>query len=366
MKSWPLTNYKDILAAVKKFDERKYAGTRNFIDGDVSRLSPYISRGCISTKLVFDAIVTKNPKAARGKFVQELLWRDYFQRLLQERPDLKNTPVKNKSDNGKPKMPKAVYDANTGIDAVDEAILELYETGYMHNHFRMYTAALCCNMARFGFQVPGTWLYYHLLDADIASNFASWQWVSGHLTNRKYIANQDNINRYSKQEQRGTFLDKSYEDLERMRVPKVLSGAIEPHLSTKLPNTDLPKLKHSSASLYTIYNLDPKWHARKKCDRVLILEPAHFEQYPIGEKVLDFILKLSENIKGLQLYCGSFADLSKANPNMTFTAKEHPILQFENAIVEPRDWIVPEVSGYFQSFAQYYQACLPYLIERSK
>ena len=93
MENWPLTSNAEILEAVEQFDDRKYAGTRNFIDGGVSRFSPYISRGVISTKDVFEALVKKNPKAIRGKFVQELLWRDYFQRLLQARPELAEVPV---------------------------------------------------------------------------------------------------------------------------------------------------------------------------------------------------------------------------------------------------------------------------------
>lgn len=152
MSKWPLTDYDKIVAAVNEFDESKYAGTRNFIDGHVSRFSPYISRGCISTKMVFEAVVKRNPKAARGKFVQELLWRDYFQRLLQARPDLFENGVQNpKPARRKSGLPKAVWNAKTGIIALDDAIQELYDTGYMHNHFRMYTAALCCNIAKHKF-----------------------------------------------------------------------------------------------------------------------------------------------------------------------------------------------------------------------
>lgn len=363
MESCPITNYDDILKAVKSFDERKYAGTRNFIDGHVSRFSPYISRGCISTRTVFEAIIKKNPKAARGKFVQELLWRDYFQRLLQARPNLDEVPVKAIKQRRKKGMPASVRDAKTGVDGIDQAIATLYETGYMHNHFRMYTAAVCCNIGNFEFQTAGRWLYYHLLDADVGSNFASWQWVSGHLTNKQYIANQENINRYSRIEQHGTFLDKPYPELEHMRIPTVLAKGVSPRLTTELPKTEFPALTADPVLLYTFYNLDPKWHARKKCNRVLILEPSHFKAYPISKKVLDFTLKLARNIKGLKVFVGEFSALKSRYPDLEFCSKEHPILRFDTAKVDARDWIVPEVEGYFQSFSKYYLKCLPYLVK---
>ena len=362
MHNWPLTKYSEIIAAVREFDEHKYAGTRNFIDGNVSYLSPYISRGCISTKVVFLEIIKKNPKAVKEKFVQELLWRDYFQRLLQAKPDLHQVPIreaKNKISNDE--MPEAVYNAATGIVAIDKAILTLYESGYMHNHNRMYVAAVCCNIGKYAFQKPAKWLYYNLLDADIASNFASWQWVAGHLTWKTYIANQENINRYSREVQEGSFLDKTYEELEHMDVPPVLSKGINPHLHTNLPTTKIPMLDENPVLLYTFYNMDPEWHSDKNYNRVLIFEPSHFGEYPVSEKVLNFTLELSENIAGIQIFSGEFSELTNAYPHNQFIVKEHPILTFADATVEERDWIVPEVTGYFQSFSKYFLKCLPYL-----
>ena len=360
---WPSTDYQQIIRDVNSFDERKYAATRNFIDGYVSYFSPYISRGCISTKMVFDAVIKKNPKAVRGKFAQELLWRDYFQRLLQAKPDLDTIAVnESKIKTRTREMPKAVIDATTGIDAIDDAINALYKTGYMHNHFRMYTAALCCNIGKHDFCDPGKWLYYHLLDADIGSNFASWQWVAGHLTWKTYIADQNNINRYSRKTQQGTFLDKPYPQLDCMAVPEILLEKGMPPLHTNLPEAELPKLDDAPILLYTFYNLDPQWHSRKKCSRVLILEPSHFSKYPVSDKVLEFTMALAKNIPDLKIFTGEFNDLTTAYPNQAFTAKEHPILKFKGVIAESRDWIVPEAEGYFRSFSKYYLACLKHLL----
>ena len=53
------TNYKDIIKRVENISPKKYCKNRNFIDGDVTYLSPYISRGVISTKLIYDICIKK-------------------------------------------------------------------------------------------------------------------------------------------------------------------------------------------------------------------------------------------------------------------------------------------------------------------
>lgn len=356
------TAFQDIVAAVKNFDETAYAATRNFTDGAVSRLSSYISRGCISTRFIFETVVAKNPEATKGKFVQELLWRDYFQRLLQAQPNLYEKPVRPEaSTSSRNGIPIAVLNAASGITAIDRSIQQLYETGYMHNHFRMYVAALCCNTAKCDFSVPARWMYYHLLDADIASNYGSWQWVAGHLTGKSYVANQENINHYSRSTQHRTFLDTTYEKLTQLPIPDILSEHTTPILETLLPETPLPKLNENPVLLYTCYNLDPHWYKNDDYNRVLILEPSHFRRFPVSEKVLDFILTLATNIPDLRIYCGPFSELKVAYPTHRFICKEHPLLVFTDSEAESRDWIVPEVTGFFSSFSKYYQKCLKHL-----
>lgn len=116
----------------------------------------------------------------------------------------------------------SIINATTGIEGIDSAIKQLYQTGYMHNHCRMYTAALVCNIAKSHWYHPAQWMYYHLLDGDWASNACSWQWVAGANSSKKYYTNQENINKYTHTNQRNTYLDKSYEEIESMQSPTAL------------------------------------------------------------------------------------------------------------------------------------------------
>ena len=193
------TNYNSILERVHQINPMEYGKSRNFVDGAVTYLSPYISRGVISVKKVQDSVLEKGyPKASIEKFLHELAWREYFQRVWQAKGETLFGDLKqSQSDVMHQQMIKAIAKAKTGITTIDKLILEFYKTGYMHNHVRMYVASITCNIGKAHWSVPAQWLYYHLLDSDLASNTCSWQWVAGSFSSKKYYCNQENINRYT-------------------------------------------------------------------------------------------------------------------------------------------------------------------------
>ncbi|MGA1048830.1 MAG: FAD-binding domain-containing protein, partial [Minisyncoccia bacterium] len=139
------------------------------------------------------------------KLLFELAWKEYFLRVWENKMDDIWTDLKHPASYSNTQIPSNIVDANTGINTIDSAIEELYQTGYMHNHARMWTASLVTNIAKSYWKIPSQWMYYHLLDGDIASNTLSWQWVSGTFSSKKYFANQENINKYSKTNQYNTF-----------------------------------------------------------------------------------------------------------------------------------------------------------------
>ncbi|MBD0777611.1 hypothetical protein HPE56_07385 [Maribacter sp. ANRC-HE7] len=202
------TSYNEVLQRLQKIDPLAYRATRNFIDGKVTYLSPYISRGVISTKQVLASVLKRGYTPEKiEKFIQELAWRDYWQQIWIAKGnaidlDLKQAqhPVTNTD------LSSAIINGKTGIEAIDTAITDFYRTGYLHNHVRMYVASLACNIAKSHWKFPAHWMYYHLLDADWASNALSWQWVAGANSNKKYVANQENVNKYCHTDQRGTAL----------------------------------------------------------------------------------------------------------------------------------------------------------------
>lgn len=356
---FPLS-YVEILQRIRAIDPVKYGSSRNYINGAVTYLSPYISRGVITTKFILSEVLKKGYKPAQiEKFIQELAWRDYWQQLWIAEGHLINEDLKH------PQKPvsnrlisKSIVDANTGVEALDNAIKLLYKTGYMHNHLRMYTAAVACNMGYIHWKVPAQWMYYHLLDADWASNALSWQWVSGANANKKYVANQDNINKYCFSTQKNTFLDVPYEAFASMEIPEILKETHEIELKTPLPNPVSIEIDSALPTcIYNFYNLDPLWKKGVSANRILLLEPSHFEAYPVSQKTIDFILNISkENIDSVQVYVGEFNTLKTDYKLNNIYYKEHPLSQHYQGTEESRDWMF-EVKGYYPSFFSFWKKC---------
>jgi len=352
------TNYLAILEKLDKIDPIKYGQSRNYIDGAVTHLSPYISRGVISTKQVLTYVLKKGYNISEiESFVKELCWRDYFQRVAQTKDlniEIKHTqtPISNYE------FPSNILNATTGIEGLDTAIQQLYKTGYMHNHCRMYIASLVCNIAKSHWHHPAQWMYYHLLDGDWASNSCSWQWVAGANSNKKYYANQENINKFTYTNQVNTFLDNSYEALEIIDTPTNLINTELFSFELELPNSNIIQFNTELPTyIYNYYNLDPLWHKDKIGNRILLLEPNFFAKYPISSKCIEFMLALGDNIPNLQIYTGSFTsliDIYKVNTEHIYY-KEHPLNLGYTGNIDERDWIEEEISGYYPSFFSYWK-----------
>lgn len=365
-----VTDYALILQKLQRIQPVKYAKTRNFINGAVTYLSPYISRGVISIKQVQQAVLSNGHKPYEiEKFLQELAWREYYQRVWQAKGDAIFSDIKQpQPDVIHNQMVSAIANASTGITAIDAQIKHLYATGYMHNHGRMYVASIACNIAKAHWLQPARWMYYHLLDGDMASNNCSWQWVAAAFSSKKYYCNQENINKYTFSHQQHTFLDAPYHVLPVMPVPAALQSASTLQLQTPLPVTTLPVIDTTKPTLlYNAYNIDPLWRREEDANRVLLLEPSHYHQYPVSKNVITFIINLAKNIPGIQVYCGEVAALqavySAATPaaGNAFVSKEHPLYLHYPGIKDTRDWLYPQVTGYYPSFSAYWKQCERYV-----
>ena len=358
------TSYALILERLSRVNPIKYAKTRNFINGDVTYLSAYISRGVISVAQIKEAVLQKGYKPYEiEKFLQELAWREYYQRVWQVKKEELFADLKQpQPDFLHYQIPAAIVHASTGIQVIDDQINTFYSTGYLHNHIRMYLAAMVCNNAKSHWLKPAQWMYYHLLDGDLASNSCSWQWVAGSFSSKKYYCNQENINKYTSTSQVQTFLDHSYEHIATMPVPNALEAITKIDLKTNLPQTEVPKLDTSKPTLlYNSYNLDPLWRASENVNRVLLLEPSHFHKYPVSEKVIDFIIALSKNMDGIIIYAGEVDALIKQYENAdliisnTFISKKHPAFEYYPGIKDSREWMFPSTEGYYLSFFSFWK-----------
>ena len=349
-------SFEGIIKRIQRVDPIEYGKSRNYLSGAVTHLSPYISRGLISTKQIFDSVLKREYAIDEVEsFLKELAWRDYWQQIWLARGSEINSDIRNPQPRAdRAGVPVNIISGQTGIQAIDRGIAEFYKTGYLHNHLRMYIASLATNLGRCAWIQPAQWMYYHLLDADWASNALSWQWVCGAKSNKLYFANQENINKYCNTNQTQTFLDVSYEEIETLGITKELQELEVFELTTKLPVTTFPTIQNGDTCfIYNFYNLDPMWRKDEGGARVLLLEPSIFEKYPVSERSIQFCLDIAkENIPNLQIYVGEFKDLQRV-PEVKFIFKEHPLNTYDG-IQDEREWI-SNVKGEYPSFFAFWK-----------
>lgn len=347
----------ELIEQVSRIDVTSYGKTRNYLDGEITKLSPFISRGLLSTKEVAEIILSKYSFKEAEKFLQQVLWREYFYKVWEFHGDEVFNDLEKAQENCHYKnIPDSVLAFYTGIEALDKGVQDLYKTGYIHNHMRLYLASLIVNIGCYHWLFPAKWMYYHLLDGDIASNMLSWQWVSGTGSKRKYYANQDNINHFSKTNQLGTFLDKDYEELVAMEVPTVLKENYPLQLNTILPDIDFTHFRDDEkVVVHNSYTLNPEiLKGEEKVKHVLLLEPDHYEKYPVSSKVLDFTMALAKSeFENIVIRVDNFASLKQAYPKTEFHFEEHITTQHYSGVCYPKS-ILSEQEAPLGSFFKFW------------
>ena len=190
---------------------RHYAAQRNRDPGpgerdNVSLLSPYIRHRAITEHEVIAKVLAHHSPKAAEKFVQEVFWRTYWKGWLQMRPQVWRSFLDERDieqarlarDNGLREAVAAAEAGRSGVEGFDHWARELVETGYLHNHARMWFASIWIFTLRLPWTLGADFFMRHLLDADPASNTLGWRWIAGIQTPGKtYQASADNIARFT-------------------------------------------------------------------------------------------------------------------------------------------------------------------------
>jgi deoxyribodipyrimidine photo-lyase len=165
-----------------------YAEERDRPDLDyTSRLSPHLHFGEVSARQVWHAVndAAQAAGASRGAaaFLRQLFWREFSGHLLYLYPEMPAVPLKGEFE----RFPWLMDDEHlrawqrgcTGYPIVDAGMRELWATGWMHNRVRLIVASFLVKNLLIPWQQGARWFLDTLVDADLANNSASWQWVAG-------------------------------------------------------------------------------------------------------------------------------------------------------------------------------------------
>lgn len=161
----------------------RYDATRNLpgIPG-TSGLSPSLRFGEISPRQLWHAARAAGV-TGDATFLKEILWREFAYHLLWHRPELPEAPLQPSFANfpwqPDDKLLRAWQRGMTGYPIVDAGMRQLWRSGWMHNRVRMVTGSFLVKHLLQPWQAGEAWFWDTLLDGDLASNAASWQWVAG-------------------------------------------------------------------------------------------------------------------------------------------------------------------------------------------
>ena len=177
-------------AAHKRFDQFIEEGLSSYKEGRnvpskpyVSRLSPHIHFGEISSNQLWYSVRSIGDDKNIEHFCSELGWREFSYSQLFHNPELPKKNLQSKFDafpwNEDESLLTAWKKGNTGIPMVDAGMRELWQTGYMHNRVRMIVGSFLVKNLRLHWHHGERWFWDTLFDADLANNSASWQWIAG-------------------------------------------------------------------------------------------------------------------------------------------------------------------------------------------
>jgi deoxyribodipyrimidine photo-lyase len=164
----------------------KYSVLRNRPDvTGTSRLSPHIHFGEISPRQIWVAIKNSQKILENNNevYLRQLIWRDFAYHLLFHWPDFPDEPFRKEFNRFPWKKESQLLQAwkqgNTGYPIVDAGMRELWKTGWMHNRIRMIAASFLVKDLLIPWQQGEKWFWDTLVDANLANNAVSWQWVTG-------------------------------------------------------------------------------------------------------------------------------------------------------------------------------------------
>ena len=204
-------------AAVTRLDAfapragKAYASSRNYDlgpnnRGNISCLSPWIKHRLLREEEVLRKILSRHSITGAEKFIQEVFWRAYFKGWLEQHPsvwtaylsDLAELRDELDRSHALRDRYQTAISGQTGIGCFDAWAIELAQTGYLHNHARMWFASIWIFTLRLPWHLGADFFMHHLLDGDAAANTLSWRWVAGlHTKGKTYLARAENIEKYT-------------------------------------------------------------------------------------------------------------------------------------------------------------------------
>lgn len=209
----------------------------------------------------------------------------------------------------------------------------------------------------------GQWLYYHLADGDLASNFLSWQWAAGTSVSKPYTVDQSLINSWSREKQPYSILNFRREQMLEILCPdSLLAHTPFAYTMSYGSNEEAVSLAGETVAFYTPWTLNPKAH-QNATRHLLVFDPLWFDRFPVSKEVRDFIIAQGKAVlPTLEIWYGDPTTIPGYTKALARHSVRHQTNQHWSAVsyTEP-EYLFPAVTGYFPSFFAYWQQASKYL-----
>lgn len=203
----------------------------------VSRLSPYLRWGHLTARQIVQALSERPPAPAetpkdRSHFLSELGWREFSYEILNQFPELPQRNWRADFDafpwQDNPQALRAWQQGRTGYPLVDAGMRQLWTQGWMHNRLRMVTASFLIKHLQIDWRQGQAWFWDTLVDADLASNAASWQWVAGSgADGAPYFRIFNPISQAQKFDPEGRFIRRHLPALQEVATPSIFEAGAQ-------------------------------------------------------------------------------------------------------------------------------------------
>ncbi|MEM7698688.1 MAG: FAD-binding domain-containing protein [Verrucomicrobiota bacterium] len=224
----------------------RYGKARNHVvpgHSNVSRLSPATRYRLLLETELADAAKERFAPSTIEKFEQEVWWRLYWKGYLEKRPDLWRYYLNDLNRIDPTPCSLALERGESEVEIMNHFARELVETGYLHNHARMWFAGYWIHRLELPWQLGADFFMRHLLDGDPASNTLSWRWVAGlHTRGKSYLARRSNLEKYVDPE----ILEANQGGLSSIDAPGAVEAEwVEPPEPETLAAPDWSRLDHT-------------------------------------------------------------------------------------------------------------------------
>jgi deoxyribodipyrimidine photo-lyase len=242
-----------------------YSEGRDIPSADgTSRMSVALRFGCISVRRMLEdcgqALTAASPaeKESIRKFVDELIWREFYQAVLYHYPGLVQSSFRAEFDSmpwrSSAKLFEAWTEGRTGFPMVDAGMRQLTQTGWMHNRVRMVVASFLTKDMRHDWRKGAAYFEQKLMDIETASNIGGWQWSASSGVDPKPLRIFNPRLQSERFDPQGSYIRKFVPELRRVpaqfiHAPHTMPPLLQKELGCVI-GRDYPKpiLDHQSAS----------------------------------------------------------------------------------------------------------------------